>query len=124
LFESKGGIYFEVADSMAYVSDIKNKEARTEGLSYGMMVAVQVDKKDVFGCIWRWSQKYTHYALLSGGTHAPADIKDKSRVRLIFLSCGSNENPDGVKKAAGELKTAGFNALSYVSDKTAHEFLT
>ncbi|RXK85502.1 glycosyl hydrolase family 8 [Filimonas effusa] len=61
LFESDQRIYFEVGDSMAYVSDIKNHDARTEGLSYGMMVAVQMDKKDVFDRIWRWSKKYLQH---------------------------------------------------------------
>src|SRR5690554_3828789 len=45
LFEGPDRIYFEVGDSMAYVSDIKNKDVRTEGVSYGMMVAVQFDKR-------------------------------------------------------------------------------
>jgi enterochelin esterase-like enzyme len=67
---------------------------------------------------------FSHYALLSGGTYKPEDIKDKSKVKLIFLSCGSKENPDGVKSAATALKEAGFNAVSYVSEGTAHEFQT
>jgi oligosaccharide reducing-end xylanase len=58
LFEGPNRIYFEVGDSMAYVSDIKNRDARTEGLSYGMMIAVQLNKKEVFDRIWRWSKKY------------------------------------------------------------------
>ena len=45
LFEGPGKVYFEVGDSLAYVSDIKNHDARTEGLSYGMMIAVQLNKK-------------------------------------------------------------------------------
>ena len=61
LFESPAGIYFAVGDSMAYVSDRKNHDARTEGLSYGMMVAVQLNKKDVFDRIWRWSKKYLQH---------------------------------------------------------------
>ncbi|MEQ1797787.1 MAG: glycosyl hydrolase family 8 [Lacibacter sp.] len=61
LFESPAGIYFAVEDSMAYVSDIKNHDARSEGLSYGMMVAVQLNKKDVFDRIWRWTKKYTQH---------------------------------------------------------------
>ncbi len=61
LFESPNGIYFEVEDSLAYVSDVKNRDARTEGLSYGMMVAVQLDKKEVFDRIWRWSKKYSQH---------------------------------------------------------------
>ncbi len=61
LFEGPGRIYFEVGDSMAYVSDLKNHDARTEGLSYGMMIAVQLNKKDVFDRIWRWSVKYLQH---------------------------------------------------------------
>jgi len=61
LFESPAGIYFEVGDSMAYVSDLKNHDARSEGLSYGMMVAVQLNKKNVFDRIWRWTKKYTQH---------------------------------------------------------------
>jgi len=61
LFEGPDRIYFQVGDSMAYVSDIKNHDARTEGLSYGMMIAVQLNKKDVFDRIWRWSKKYLQH---------------------------------------------------------------
>jgi enterochelin esterase-like enzyme len=67
---------------------------------------------------------FSHFGLLSGGTYAPADIKDKSKVKLIFLSCGSFERPEGVIKAAVDLKDAGINALSYVSENTRHEFQT
>jgi oligosaccharide reducing-end xylanase len=61
IFEGPNRVYFEVGDSMAYVSDIKNHDARTEGLSYGMMIAVQLNKKDVFDRIWRWSKKYLQH---------------------------------------------------------------
>ncbi|MEJ8843352.1 glycosyl hydrolase family 8 [Lacibacter sp. H375] len=61
LFESPQGIYFNVGDTMGYVSDLKNHDARSEGLSYGMMVAVQMNKKDVFDRIWRWTKKYTQH---------------------------------------------------------------
>lgn len=64
LFEGPDRVYFEVGDSMAYVSDIKNRDARSEGLSYGMMVAVQLGKKDVFDRLWRWSK--THMQHQSG----------------------------------------------------------
>ncbi len=61
IFEGPDRVYFEVGDSMAYVSDLKNHDARTEGLSYGMMIAVQLNKKDVFDRIWRWSKKYLQH---------------------------------------------------------------
>jgi oligosaccharide reducing-end xylanase len=61
VFEGPDRIYFTVGDSMAYISDVKNHDARTEGLSYGMMIAVQLDKKEVFDRIWRWSKKYLQH---------------------------------------------------------------
>lgn len=61
LFEGPNRVYFTVGDTMAYISDIKNHDARTEGLSYGMMIAVQLDKKDMFDRIWRWSKKYLQH---------------------------------------------------------------
>src|SRR5665647_2529196 len=42
VFEGPSKVYFSVGDSMGYVSDVKNHDARTEGLSYGLMVAVPV----------------------------------------------------------------------------------
>ncbi len=86
------------------------------GLSMGGMEThtITLNKPEVF----------SYYALLSGGLYKPEEIKDKSKVKLIFLSCGSFENPDGVKKSASALKEAGFNAVSFVSENTRHEFQT
>jgi len=61
VFEGPNRVYFEVGDSMAYISDLKNHDARTEGLSYGMMVAVQLNKKEVFDRLWRWTKKYMQH---------------------------------------------------------------
>ena len=86
------------------------------GLSMGGMETktITLARPDVF----------SHYALLSGGTYAPEDIKDKSTVKLIFLSCGSFENPTGIMKAATALRDAGINTVSYISENTRHEFQT
>lgn len=67
---------------------------------------------------------FSYYGLLSGGIYKPEEIKDKSKVKLIFLSCGSFEYPDRVKTAVDTLKMAGINAVSYVSPNTRHEFQT
>lgn len=72
----------------------------------------------------RRPEVFNYYGLLSGGTYAPDDIKDKKQVASIFISCGSKENPDSVTKAVNDLKAAGFKATSFVSPDTAHEFLT
>ena len=47
VFEGPNKVYFKVGDSLAYISDIKNHDVRTEGMSYGMMIAVQFNKKDI-----------------------------------------------------------------------------
>ena len=52
----------------------------------------------------RRPEVFNYYGLLSGGTYAPDDIKDKKQVESIFISCGSKENPDGVTKAVNDLK--------------------
>lgn len=58
VFKGKHRCYFEVGKDMAYISDIKNNDVRTEGMSYGMMIAVQFDRKDIFDRLWRWTKKY------------------------------------------------------------------
>ena len=61
VFYGPDKVYFEVGDSMAYISDIKNHDVRTEGMSYGLMIAVQFDRKDIFDRLWRWSKKYMQH---------------------------------------------------------------
>jgi oligosaccharide reducing-end xylanase len=55
-------IYFETGananGTLAYITDWANNDARTEGMSYGMMIAVQLDKKREFDALWNWSKTY------------------------------------------------------------------
>jgi len=68
---------------------------------------------------------FAYMGLLSGGTISPTDIPDKSKVKLVFMSYGSREGgSNSVKDAADALNEAGIKAVSYVSENTAHEFLT
>ena len=61
VFRGPNKVYFEVGDSMGYVSDIKNHDARTEGMSYGLMIAVQFGEKDIFDRLWRWTKRYMQH---------------------------------------------------------------
>ena len=72
----------------------------------------------------RRTDLFNYCGLFSGGLYSVSDIKDKNQFKLIFESCGSKENPDEVKKSVENLKNSGINAVEYVSDSTAHEFLT
>ena len=46
---------------LAYICDINNKDVRSEGMSYGMMIAVQLDKKAEFDAIWNWARTYMYH---------------------------------------------------------------
>lgn len=58
VFVGPNRVYFEVGDSMGYISDLKNHDVRTEGMSYGMMIAVEMNRKDIFDRLLRWAQRY------------------------------------------------------------------
>lgn len=50
-FESKDDnerLYYEVDDDMAYIFDTGNDDVRSEGMSYGMMLCVQLNKQTEF----------------------------------------------------------------------------
>jgi oligosaccharide reducing-end xylanase len=55
-------VYFEAGSNangpLAYITDWANNDARSEGMSYGMMIAVQLDKKHEFDALWNWSNTY------------------------------------------------------------------
>ena len=101
----------------AHFRTIANKDNRAmAGLSMGGMEthSITLARPEMFG----------YYGLLSGGTYSPSEIADKKQVKKIFISCGSKEGPDNIRNAAAALKEAGFDAMGYVSEGTAHEFLT
>ncbi len=55
-------VYFESGKNengpLAYITDWANNDARTEGMSYGMMIAVELNKKHEFDAIWNWAHTY------------------------------------------------------------------
>lgn len=51
-------IYHPVGDDMGYMEDTGNHDARTEGMSYGMMMCVQLNKKEEFDRLWKWAKTY------------------------------------------------------------------
>ncbi|BCJ94290.1 hypothetical protein acsn021_18590 [Anaerocolumna cellulosilytica] len=57
-FDPKEKIYFELGENMGYMLDTGNLDARSEGMSYGMMMAVQMDRKDIFDRLWLFSKTF------------------------------------------------------------------
>ena len=54
-------LYYPVGDDMAYIADIGSGDVRSEGMSYGMMIAVQMDKPAEFDRLWKWANKYMRH---------------------------------------------------------------
>lgn len=53
-------IYRPIGEDLGQVIDTGNNDVRTEGMSYGMMMAVQMCDKDLFDRIWRWAMNYMY----------------------------------------------------------------
>jgi endo-1,4-beta-D-glucanase Y len=47
--------------ALAYIEDINNSDIRSEGMSYGMMIAVQMNRKTEFDALWNWAQSHMQY---------------------------------------------------------------
>ncbi|MCQ2520697.1 MAG: glycosyl hydrolase family 8 [Lachnospiraceae bacterium] len=77
-------VFFPVDDNMGYIMDTGNYDARTEGMSYGMMICVQLDMKEEFDRIWKWSKTYMYMA-------------EGKNEGYFAWSC----KPDGTKNAYG-----------------------
>ena len=96
---------------------IAKKDSRAmAGLSMGGMEthSITLERPEMFA----------YYGLLSGGVYSPEEISPNAGVKGIFLGCGSKENPDSINSSVASLKAAGYNAKGYISEGTAHEFLT
>jgi S-formylglutathione hydrolase FrmB len=72
--------------------------------------------------------KFSHIGLFSGGTITPEDVDKtpgfKEKVKVVFCSCGRRENPANINSNHEALDKIGVKNTAYVSQDTAHEFLT
>ena len=98
---------FPVEPDMGYVVDTGNMDVRTEGMSYAMMMCVQLDKKEKFDRLWKWAMTYmymtegenTGYFAWSCGldgrknSHGPAPDGEEYFAMALFFA--SNRWGDG-----------------------------
>ncbi len=120
MFYSDTRIFEAVSDDKGYITDTGNDDARTEGMSYGMMFCVQMNKKKEFDQIWNWAKtymyqtegKYKGYFSWShqlDGTRnfdGPApDGEEYFAMALLFASArwGDGEAPYNYKEQAQEI---------------------
>lgn len=83
-FYGEDSFYHEVGADMAYLEDTGNFDARTEGMSYGMMICVQLGMQEEFDRIWKWAKTYMY-------------METGENEGYFAWSCGT----DGTKNADG-----------------------
>lgn len=109
-------IYFPVGSNdtgaLAYILDVNNNDIRSEGMSYGMMIAVQLDKKSEFDAIWNYamthmyisdpahpSEGYFAWSLKRDGTpnsETPAPDGEEYFVMALYFASGRWGNGEGI----------------------------
>ncbi len=47
---------------LAYIHDVNSNDVRSEGMSYGMMIAMQLDRKAEFDAIWNWAMSHMYHS--------------------------------------------------------------
>ncbi len=57
-FDPEEKFYQDVDADSGCMVDTGNVDARTEGMSYGMMMCVQMDRKDLFDRLWQFACRY------------------------------------------------------------------
>ncbi len=86
-----GRLYYTVGTDMAYILDTGNNDIRSEGMSYGMMIALQMDKKEAFDKLWKFAKTHTQ--------HPPGDARQGLFAwqlnRSTFSKMDANSAPDG-----------------------------
>ena len=54
-------VYYPVHPDMAYIKDILHNDVRSDGMSYGMMIAVQLNRQEEFNRLWNWAKTYMQH---------------------------------------------------------------
>jgi len=109
-------IYFKDGSNtngnMAYIADVLHKDIRSEGMSYGMMIAVQMNKKVEFDALWNYAithmyiskrghpaEGYFAWSLKLDGTpnaEGPAPDGEEYFVTALYFASGRWGNGKGL----------------------------
>ena len=55
--DNNSKVFFDNGNE-GYIKDINNNDIRSEGMSYGMMIAVQTGHKEEFDKLWNWAKNH------------------------------------------------------------------
>ena len=110
-------LFYPVGADQAYIADIGNQDVRSEGMSYGLMLAVQLDKRAEFDRLWCWAKAHMYHSdgpragyfswqCRFDGTHidpgSASDGEEWMSMALLFAAnrWGSAPLPGGIDYAA------------------------
>ena len=101
------------------MEDTGNHDARTEGMSYGMMMAVQMDRQDLFDKLWAFSVKYMllregrhegyfAWSVQLSGVHTaegPAPDGEEDYAMALFMAAARWGNGEGIFNYTEQART-------------------
>lgn len=86
-------ICFDFGSDMAYVKDIADNDIRSEGQSYGMMIAVQRNDKTLFDKLWRFAKTHMQHNAAPRHSYFAWQVRDNGDGTVSKLD--NNAAPDG-----------------------------
>ena len=127
---------------LAYICDINHNDVRSEGMSYGMMIAVQLDKKAEFNALWNWAKTYMYHDLpnhpiggffswqmmTSGATvdELPAPDGEEYFVMALYFAAGRWGNGSGIYnyRAEADRLLSDMKNRTFITGPTVKGYLT
>lgn len=55
-------VYYPSGDDLASIVDVGDGDVRSEGMSYGLMIAVQLNHPEEFKRLWKWTKTHMYHA--------------------------------------------------------------
>ena len=109
-FDPEEKFYHDVDADSGCMEDTGNIDARTEGMSYGMMMCVQMNRKDLFDRLWTFSRRYMYqvsgkyegyfaWSVQLNGTHndeGPAPDGEEYFAMALFMAHGRWGSGSGI----------------------------
>jgi oligosaccharide reducing-end xylanase len=122
LFHGTGDqtIYFELGTDQAFIQDIANNDVRSEGVSYGMLIAVTMNMKTEFDKLWKFaatrmrqtSGLFAWQLNTSGGVISAGDAPDGDEYFATALMLASRRWGDATGTDYGAEARASMNAMA------------
>ncbi len=83
-------LFYPIHDDMAYIPDVGNNDVRSEGMSYGMMICVQLNHQKEFNMLWKFAKTYMYH-----GEEGPMRGYFSWNTRYDGTQIGRGPAPDG-----------------------------